>query len=151
VKPPVLTRQTSGCPVCGDIDKARITASGTWNQHKPGSGYNDGVRYGTVSAQPNCPASGKTREGVDDLLRTFGSWGDAQPTDSDTVSGRRFHRRTRIQDIGDSIELENTVLLGNDDEMSIAVRIRPEDTPRLIAELTLIAQARGLIPESEIR
>jgi hypothetical protein len=151
MKTPVLARQPQGCPVCGDTGKARITASGTWSQHKPGPGYDNGVRYGTVSAQPNCPASGKTREGVDDLLRTFGSWGDAQASSRDTVADGRFHRRTLLRDVGDSVELVNTVLLGNDDEMSIGVRIRPEDTVRLIAELTTIAVARGLISESEVR
>lgn len=144
MKPPVLARQPEGCPVCGDTGKARITASGTWNQHKPGPGYDDGVRYGTVGAQPNCPASRKTREDVDDLLRTFSSWGDSVPTASGSIPGTQFSRRTRIQDIGDSIVLENRVRLGDFDEMDIAVRIRPEDTVRLIAELTLIAQARGL-------
>lgn len=151
MKTPVLVRQFGGCPICGDVTKARITASGTWNQHKPGFAYDDGVRYGNKAAQPNCPASGKTRESVDDLLRTFASWGDPAASDQDTVADSRFHRRTRIEDAGDSIVLENTVLLGAFDEMAIAVRIRPEDTLRLINELTLIAQARGLIPEGDGR
>lgn len=150
MKTPVLARQPSGCPVCGDTNKARITASGTWSQHKPGPGYDDGVRYGTVSAQPNCPASGKTRESVDDLLRTFGSWGDPQAADGDVVPDSKFHRRTQIQDAGDSIVLENTVLLGAFDQMDIAVRIRPEDTVRLIAELTAIAVAREILPDPAI-
>jgi len=147
MKTSVLARQFGGCPICGDVSRARMTASGTWNQHKPGSGYNDGVRYGTKSAQPNCPASGKTREGVDELLRTFASWGDPAASDQDTVADSRFHRRTRLEDAGDSIVLENTVLLGAFDQMSIAVRIQPEDTLRLISELTLIAVARGLMPD----
>jgi hypothetical protein len=138
VKPPVLARQPEGCPVCGDTGKARITASGWWSKHKPGPGYSDGVRYGTVSAQPNCPASMKTSEEVHDLLRTFHSWADPAP------GGDHFHRKTLIEDQGDSIVLANQLELGSYDEMDIAVRIRPEDTPRLIAELTLIAQARGL-------
>lgn len=146
---PVLARQPEGCPVCGDTDKAKLTASGWWNKHRPGAGYDDGVRYGTVSAQPYCPASQKTPGEVHDLLCTFGSWGDPETDARDTPGVGRFHRRTLVQDLGDSVELVNTLLLGNDDEMSIGVRVRPEDTVRLIAELTAIAVARGLVPDPD--
>ena len=135
-----LRRQPEGCPICGS-PKAKFGASRKWNQHKIGPGYRNGVQYGTEAAKPNCPASGRDRYGVDDLLRTFLSWDNPDGADSKDL----FRRSMWIADNGDSIILYSSLQAGDHTPMSIPVHIHPDDTLRLIDELTAIAQKRGLI------
>jgi hypothetical protein len=143
MKTPVLARQPSGCPVCGSA-KAALTAAGRWNRHQPGPGYDDGVKYGTVAATPPCPASALSTGEVEQMLRTFESWSNPGPG----LRDGRYHQQLELTDVGDSVSLDTELRLGvNQPVTKLEVRIRPEDTPRLLAELTAIAVARGLVPD----
>lgn len=138
MKHPVLTRHAVGCPVCGS-DKARMTASRRWSKHKPADGYSDGVRYGTVGATPDCPASGKSRGEIDELFRTFECWGNDR--------ARGYGRYATLRDNGDSVIVGAEVGFGGENSIELDAIIRPEDTRRLLAELTAIAVKNGLVPD----
>lgn len=135
-----LRRQPEGCPVCGS-PKAKLGVSHKWNQHKIGPAFDDGIRYGSEGSKPYCPASGRDRYGIDDLLRTFEAWDNPTGTDR-----KRLYRQTAtLVDNGDSVILSNALQTGDADPLVISVHIHPDDTLRLIDELTAIAKKRGLI------
>jgi hypothetical protein len=138
MKTPVLVRQPQGCPVCGSL-KATYGVSRHWSRHKIGPGYGNGVNYGNEAAKPHCPASGKSRSEVDDLFRTF--------EDAANEGLKDFGRYAYVQDNGDSVILRNELGLAGEHSITIDVIVRPEDTLRLVTELTAIAATRGLVPD----
>lgn len=113
------------CPLCAA--DTRFTTRNVYAVHSPPSS----------PAQQVCDASGKTRAEVIALLRTFRNWDDPEGvvTTLDVI------------DQGDSISLDSAILLagsGGERIAAVPVRIRPEDTRRLITQLTQIADDRGL-------
>jgi hypothetical protein len=131
-----LKRQPTGCPVCGHTEHHR-TKTGKWASYNPGID----VLTGVVATYTKCPASGLNDAGVDELFRTFESWDNPG-----SATGETYHEQLIVKDNADSIVLATELRLGrNLPTTTLEVRIAPKDVPRLLAELTAIAQERGLI------
>jgi hypothetical protein len=113
------------CPLCGA--ETSLTTKNVYAMHQR-----------PQTPRETCQASGMTRDKAQAFVRRFISWDEH---DSVLI-------RMKVIDGGDSIIVDNSIYLNGDVSpervANVAVRIRPKDTRRLIAELTAIADDRGL-------
>ncbi len=93
------------------------------------------IHNGVSSPVRQCPGSGLDRHAMLRAMRKFDS------RDNTT----QVQRTTEVEDNAESIILTSTLRIDGHVASEIVTDVAPQDTLRLIKQLTSIAQARGLI------
>lgn len=109
---------------------AQLRADGTFRKH-------------------GCAGDGLTPSQAETRARTFHDWDSAYLDGGRDGDDHRWQRTVEIVDNGDSVGLRSKVTVHSGPSLSwdvadVDVRIAPADLRRFIAELTAIADARGL-------